>query len=322
MIKLYNNSCLEVMRGIEDKSVDLVLTDPPYLMDFKGGRGKKSFGVIKNDCDCEENRQLIRDYFKECERIMKDDTVIYSFCDFRRVDFFMHEFKKHFELKNMIIWNKNNHTTGDWTCGYAFKYEIILFGIKGNKKPLNKGFTRDVIDCKKVNSKNQLHSNQKPLELLQIFIENSSKEGDVVFDGFMGSGSTGVACKELNRSFIGCELLDKYYNIAKERLDYYEEDDNVEVNITTEDYVMMDNFKKHMDELSNKGKPKNSTIKEEIFDNTYVWVDLDSEGSIIGEVQCDEYDVNIHFSPLMYNTYKDEAIEKLLNKVNIKKVSY
>ena len=75
------------------------------------------------------------------------------------------------------------------------------------------------LEINNINGKNKLHPTQKPVELLSILIKNSSKVGDIVLDPFMGSGSTGVACKELNRDFIGIELDEKYFNIAKERID-------------------------------------------------------------------------------------------------------
>lgn len=318
MVRLYNASCLEVLETMEDKSVDLIVTDPPYLMDYKGGRGKsKSWSgkVIHNDVDDEDGRQLIRDYFKECYRVLKDDTVMYSFCDWRRIDFFKQEFEKHFELKNIIVWNKNNHSMGDWKCAYAFKYEFILFGIKGNKKPLNNGFTRDVIDCKKVSAKEQVHSNQKPVELLKIFIENSSNEGDIVFDGFMGSGSCAEACIQLNRRFIGVELDKKHYDGVCERLNY-KEGENDMYNVTKEEIEMYDNFKKEMEELYKKSNVTHKTIKEEILDGTYVWVDINENGHIIGEIQYDDYDVNIHLNKQLYECYKEDAINKLYNKIH------
>ena len=114
--------------------------------------------------------------------------------------------------------NKNNHGSGDLKAGYAPKYEFILYAHKGRSLFRDKRIA-DVIDCSKVSSKDLMHPTEKPIELLKLFIKNNSDEGGLVFDGFVGSGTTGVACKELGRNFIGCELDENYYKIANDRIE-------------------------------------------------------------------------------------------------------
>ena len=215
--KLYQGDCLEIMGGIKDKSVDLIVTDPPYLMDYQSNRRKKEdrFDKIKND---KGNYMLIQDYLEECHRIMKDNTAIYCFCSWHNIDFFKNEFEKHFKLKNILVWNKNNHGTGDLKGSYAPKHEFILFGHKGRTLLRGKRIA-DVIDCPKISSNKLTHPTEKPQDLLEIFIKQSSDVGSIIFDGFMGTGSCGIAAKKLNRNFIGIELDEKYFNIAKDRLE-------------------------------------------------------------------------------------------------------
>ena len=215
--KLYQGDCLGIMGGIKDKSVDLIVTDPPYLMDYQSNRRKKEdrFDKIKND---KGNYMLIQDYLEECHRIMKDDTAIYCFCSWHNIDFFKNEFEKHFKLKNILVWNKNNHGTGDLKGSYAPKHEFILFGHKG-RTLLREKRIADVIDCPKISSNKLTHPTEKPQDLLEIFIKQSSDVGSIIFDGFMGTGSCGIAAKKLNRNFIGIELDEKYFNIAKNRLE-------------------------------------------------------------------------------------------------------
>ena len=215
--KIYQGDCLEVMGGIKDKSVDLIVTDPPYLMDYQSNRRKKEdrFDKIKND---KGNYMLIQDYLEECHRIMKDNTAIYCFCSWHNIDFFKNEFEKHFKLKNILVWNKNNHGTGDLKGSYAPKHEFILFGHKG-RTLLREKRIADVIDCPKISSNKLTHPTEKPQDLLEIFIRQSSDVGSIIFDGFMGTGSCGIAAKKLNRNFIGIELDEKYFNIAKNRLE-------------------------------------------------------------------------------------------------------
>ena len=215
--KLYQGDCLEIMGSIKDKSVDLIVTDPPYLMDYQSNRRKKEdrFDKIKND---KGNYMLIQDYLEECHRIMKDNTAIYCFCSWHNIDFFKNEFEKHFKLKNILVWNKNNHGTGDLKGSYAPKHEFILFGHKG-RTLLREKRIADVIDCPKISSNKLTHPTEKPQDLLEIFIKQSSDVGSIIFDGFMGTGSCGIAAKKLNRNFIGIELDEKYFNIAKNRLE-------------------------------------------------------------------------------------------------------
>lgn len=214
---LISGDCIKEMFNIKDENIDLVITDPPYLMDYQSNRRKKEdrFDKIKND---KGNYVLIQEYLKECYRIMKNNTAIYCFCSWHNIDFFKKEFEKYFKLKNIIVWNKNNHGTGDLKGSYAPKHEFILFGHKG-RTLLREKRIPDVIDCAKIPSKKLTHPTEKPQELLEIFIKQSSNVDDVVFDGFMGTGSTGIACINTSRRFVGIELDENYFNIAKNRIE-------------------------------------------------------------------------------------------------------
>ena len=217
MNKVYNIDCIEYMKTMKDNSVDLVVTDPPYLMNYKSNRRvvMDKFDYIQND---KGDFGLIKQYIDECYRIMKDNTAIYMFCSWHHVDLFKQAIESKFKLKNIIVWNKNNHGSGDLKAGYAPKYEFILYAHKGRSLFRDKRIA-DVIDCAKVSSKDLTHPTEKPIELLKLFIKNNSDDDDVVFDGFAGSGTTGVACKELGRRFIGCELDENYCKIANDRIE-------------------------------------------------------------------------------------------------------
>src|SRR5690554_5861405 len=93
--KIYNMDCLEGMKVIPDNSIGLIVTDPPYLMNYKSNRRvvKEKFDYIMNDVNAKD---LISEYIKECFRILKDDTSIYMFCSWHHIDFFKIEFEKHF----------------------------------------------------------------------------------------------------------------------------------------------------------------------------------------------------------------------------------
>ena len=215
--RIYQRDCIEGMRMIPDKSVDLIVTDPPYLMNYRSNRrvANDKFKHIANDKDSNE---LIADYIAECYRVLKDDTAIYMFCSWHHIEFFKTEFEKHFKLKNLIVWNKNVHGTGDLKGSYGPKHELILFGHKG-RSLLREKRLPDVIDCAKIPSLKLTHPTEKPTELLKIFIRNSSDKGDIVLDGFAGTGSTCVAAVETGRNFTAFEIETEYVTAANMRLD-------------------------------------------------------------------------------------------------------
>jgi site-specific DNA-methyltransferase (adenine-specific) len=106
------------------------------------------------------------------------------------------------------------------------QFEYICLFRKGGDRPINNCGTSDIlsIPIKKLKDKNgnNLHDTEKPIELMKILVENSTNEGDTVIDPFMGIGSCGIACKRLNRNFIGCEIDPKYFEIAKKRINQIE----------------------------------------------------------------------------------------------------
>lgn len=216
--KIYNEDCLEGMKRIPDNSVDLVVTDPPYLVNYKTNYRKDKSHRFNNVILNDDNEQLIIDYINECYRIMKPNTAMYMFCSSSKVDFFKQQLEKKFKIKNMIIWVKNNHTAGDLQASFGRKYEIIFLVNKGRKKLEGKRIT-DVWFFDRVSGKKQMHQNQKPVDLLEQCINKHSVEGDVVFDGFIGGGSTAIACINTNRNYIGFELDEEYYKLADERIE-------------------------------------------------------------------------------------------------------
>ena len=215
--KIYNEDCLVGMKRIPDKSIDLIVTDPPYLINYKTGYRKdkehRFNSVILND----DNADLIKEYIAECHRVLKDDTAMYMFCSSHKVDVFKVELEKHFTIKNMIIWVKNNHTAGDLESAFGRKYEILFLVNKGRTVFKGERLT-DVWEFSRVSGDSQLHQNQKPIELIEQCIEKHSDENDIVFDGFMGSGTTAAAALNTNRKYIGFELDKHYYDVAIKRL--------------------------------------------------------------------------------------------------------
>ena len=143
---------------------------------------------------------------------------MYMFCSFDRVDFFKKELEKYFNIKNMIIWVKNNWTSGDLEAQFGKQYEIIFLVNKGRAKFKGRRLS-DVWDYRRVSGNDLIHQNQKPVPLIKQCIIKHSEKDDLVFDGFMGSGTTAIAAIEEERNFIGFELDEKEYKKAKKRVD-------------------------------------------------------------------------------------------------------
>lgn len=211
---LYHDNCLNIMATMPSESVDLIVTDPPYLMDYQSGRRKEKFDKIHGD---KEGRELIRESFAYMAKVLKPNSATYIFCSWHNIDFFKQEFQKHFTLKNLLVWVKNNHGSGDLEASYAPMHELILYGTKG-RRPLQGDRLPDVVRSKRVDGASLVHPTEKPVDLCRLFIEKSSKPGDIVLDPFMGSGTTGVAAMSCGRGFIGIEIDDNFFQTAKSRL--------------------------------------------------------------------------------------------------------
>ena len=218
MIDLRQGDCLEIMKDIPDGSIDLIVTDPPYLINYKTNRRKDKTHRFTKEIIGENSPEVISKAIKEFYRVMKNDTALYLFCSPDKIDFFKKEVEKYFKIKNIIIWKKNNWTAGDLYAQFGKQYEMIILANKGRAKFNGKRIT-DIWEFDRVSGKKQLHQNQKPINLLEQCILKHSNENDTVLDCFMGSGSTGVACINTNRNFIGIELDEDYFEIAKKRID-------------------------------------------------------------------------------------------------------
>ena len=209
--KLLHGDCLERMKDIPDRSVDLILTDPPYGMSFVSNYRIDKHKPIANDSSLD----WIDDLASELHRIAKDDTAHYVFCSYHHIDKFKQALERHFKIKNILTWVKNNTSMGDLKGDFAPKTEFILFMQKG--RCLIRG-KRDCNVLQYAKTGNELHPTQKPVDMLEFLINKFSDENMVVCDPFMGSCSTGIACLNTNRKFIGIELDDNYFDIGAERM--------------------------------------------------------------------------------------------------------
>jgi len=201
--------CLEFMKGLPDGCIDLVLTDPPYWMEFQSNHRKEKHIVIEND----NNLDWVEKFVKETARVIKVDWHVYLFFSHHNIDIVLWYVKKHLRYKSILIREKNNTWMGDLEWDYAPKFEFIIFcwGKKLNN-------WRDANILKFDRTDNELHPTQKPVVLMKYLLEKSSKKGETVLDCFAWSWTTGVACKELWRNYILVEKEPKYVDIIHKRL--------------------------------------------------------------------------------------------------------
>jgi DNA modification methylase len=219
MIDLRLGDCLEVMKTIEDNSIDAIITDPPYKVisggqtktanAFYKGKWKNNGKIFKhNEVDFNEN------FMCEMFRIMKEQSHIYFFTNLLNLNKFLTLFEKsEFYVHNLLVWEKKP-VVNRW---YLKNAEYVIFAKKGKAKSINNKGSKTVhkFDV----PKNKVHPTQKPTDLIEYYINNSTNENDMVLDMFMGSGTTAVACKNTNRNFIGCELDEEFFNVAVARVD-------------------------------------------------------------------------------------------------------
>ena len=211
MNKIYNEDCLEGMKRIPDNSINMILTDPPYGMSFRSNYRKNKYENIKNDKDL----SWLPVFAEECYRVSKDNSAHYVFCSFHHIDKFKQAFEKHFKVKNILTWVKNNTSMGDLKGDFAPKTEFILFLHKGRSLIRGKRDS-NVLEYRRTG--NKIHPTQKPLDLTEFLITKFSDPGDIVLDPFIGSGTTAIACINTDRNYIGFELDKTYYEISLDRI--------------------------------------------------------------------------------------------------------
>ena len=225
MPKLINGNAIEFMRTLKDESVDLIVTDPPYKTTSRGDEGNAG-GMLKSKLTKQgkifkHNNVKPIEYIPEFYRLLKDGSHCYIMTNHVNLQEMLNTATEcGFHFIKSLIWNKGNKIMGQF---YMSQFEYILFFRKGKAKKINKCGTADILSVpnKKTKGKDgkNIHDTEKPVELMKILIENSTQEGELVLDPFIGVGAVGIACKELNRDYIGIELDKEYWEIANERIE-------------------------------------------------------------------------------------------------------
>ncbi len=217
MNKIYNENCLEGMKRIPDNSIDLIVTDPPYEFETRGSGFHKKRDYYDEIAARGLAKGITEEYLVEMERIMKS-TNIYLFCNKNQLRMYFDFYKE--KNCDLLVWHKLNPIP-IVNNKYLSDVEYIFFArdkgvrVAGVYHSLSKVYTSNV-NKKDLNMFH--HPTVKPLPLVQRLITNSSNVGDVVFDPFLGSGTTAVAAMNENRKFLGFEINNEYYNTALKRI--------------------------------------------------------------------------------------------------------
>ena len=217
MIKLnqiYNEDCLETMKRMPDNFVDLILTDPPFFMPASHYQSRVSWGRSFGDLS------ILGQYFmivaKEYKRIIKDNGHVLVFCNDESYPVFYPVVYNMWDFTKLLIWDKTRIGLGKI---FRHRHELILWVSNKGAKVNNDGKVHsDILEYAPTLSKDRDHPVQKPVELLsELIIVLSSKDG-MIYDSYVGSGTTLQAAQRLGRNWIGSEINPEYCDIANKRI--------------------------------------------------------------------------------------------------------
>lgn len=223
--RLINGDCNKELDKIIDTGFkfDFILIDPPYKLENHGGTRKamaRRMNKIKDEIDFISNGF---DYDTIFNKLIELQNIVNMciFCSNKQISKIMGWFEDKGYSVTLLVWKKTNPSP---LCNlkHISDLEFIVY-VRGKGAYWNSDENLEIKYKLKqhsiINGKNKFHPTEKPVNLLKELIRLHSKENDVILDCFMGSGSTGVACKELNRNFVGIELNKEYFEIAERRME-------------------------------------------------------------------------------------------------------
>lgn len=214
---IINADCLTVLRHMDADSIDMIITDPPYGIDYQScfPRSKDPtarFKKITND-----KRPFIW-WIYDAYRILKEGGGVLCFSRWDVQQTFIDAMKiAGFSVKSVLVWDRVHHGMGDLKGNFAPRYDTCIFAAKG-RYILPNGRPADVIQCQRLNGAKLLHPNEKPAALMRKLVEATTKPGALVLDPFAGSGSTLAAAALTGRQYIGVEIDPEYCRIAQKKV--------------------------------------------------------------------------------------------------------
>lgn len=230
--QIYLGNCYELIKQIDNNSIDLIIIDPPYQIDGKQKSekilnkqtNKITKGIYRLNNELIENKitqGIKEEIFDEFMRIMKVPNI-YIWCNKRQIPMYLKYFHQEKQLKyTILVWNKPNpmplfnhqYLNDAEYCMYFYGAGVC------DPKCFDDARTVFKYNVNKIDKDAFHHPTCKPLAIIETLVRNSSKENDLVLDCFLGSGTTAVACKNQNRNYIGIEVNPKWCKVAKNRLE-------------------------------------------------------------------------------------------------------
>lgn len=213
-VTVMHGDCLELMKGIPDGSVDVVMADPPY-----GARRPSAWrSATERFEEVDGNDGVHPEWLAGAFRVLADGGCAYVFCCWDRLEEWRAAMSDvGLKVRSCIVWDKMDHGLADLKTCWAPQHEMVLFGAKGRHELSGKR-PKDVLRVPRVPSSKLDHPYQKPVPLVIPLIEASSRPNGVVLDPFAGSGTTGVACRKAGRQCILIEKDEQYIPIIRRRL--------------------------------------------------------------------------------------------------------
>jgi site-specific DNA-methyltransferase (adenine-specific) len=224
---LYNLDCLEFLKKIPDNSVDLVLTDPPYLISRKTGflasKGEKTIERFKMSYEFGEwdEKQLdLKSILSEIHRILKPTGTSIIFYDLWKIQELKEEYEANkFKQIRFLEWVKTNPVPINSKINYLTNArEVAVLAIKKSKPTFNSEYDNGIYSYPIYHGKDRFHPTQKSVDLFSDLVKKHSNIGDIVCDPFAGSSTTAISCIRNERSFIGTEISEEYYQKSLERI--------------------------------------------------------------------------------------------------------
>ena len=216
--KIYAENCLDTMARMPDGFIDAIITDPPYGISYQSARRTDRTqwkAKLAND-----DRPYV-EFLPEAFRVLKDQTPLIVFCEWRFQEVFRLAIQHAgFIIKSHIIWDREWHGMGDLQGSFAPSHDIVWFATKGRFLfPFHR--PTSVLRFPRVSAEALEHPTQKPVDLIAYLIKVLTRENNLVYDPFMGSGTTAKAAHQLNRRWIGSEISEEYVELANKRLEPY-----------------------------------------------------------------------------------------------------
>lgn len=206
---------MEVFKTLESESLDSIITDPPYGINYQSHRRDKEewFDYLEGDDVIDFS------WIEEAQRTLKRDGSLFVFSGWQTQSIFESEIAKFFKIKSHVVWDRLHHGMGDLSSQFAPRHDVAWFALKHDSQfefPSTR--PQSIYRYQKLHHTDLQHPTQKPLSLMRAIVKDLTKPNDIIFDPFMGSGTTGVAAVMSNRKFIGSEINQVYFDIATNRI--------------------------------------------------------------------------------------------------------